>query len=100
MDLRNTASSWRDSAPIIVPIGQASRPERKALSNGPKMDEIEHTIAELMGVPMEDWPEWLERREIPAVALRAIEHRLIGRDATVHILDLEGAAYERTPRRP
>ncbi|HPG93895.1 MAG TPA: hypothetical protein PLR28_04990 [Dokdonella sp.] len=42
------------------------------------MDEIEHTIAELMGVPMEDWPEWLERREVPAEAIRVIEERLIG----------------------
>ncbi|MEO8011310.1 MAG: hypothetical protein ABI650_06665 [Dokdonella sp.] len=44
------------------------------------MDDIEHTIAELMGVPMEDWPEWLEGREVLAEEILAIEHRLIGED--------------------
>ena len=44
------------------------------------MDDIEYTIAELMGVPMEDWSERMERREMRAEEILAIEQWLIGND--------------------
>ena len=45
------------------------------------MDNLKHTIAELMDVPMEDWPEWIECRGMRTDERRAIEAWLVGPDA-------------------
>ena len=45
------------------------------------MDEIEHTILELLDVPMEDWPEWMERRKVSRESAHIIAERLIGGDS-------------------
>ena len=45
------------------------------------MDDIQHTIAELLEVPMEDWPEWLEKHQVPASIVDEITWQLCGIEA-------------------
>ena len=63
------------------------------------MDDIEHTIAELLGIPMEEWPDWLENRRISADAAHRIAERLFG-DMTDALLQPASTVHSGVNRHP
>lgn len=40
------------------------------------MDGIDLTITELLGVPIEDWPDWMEQRRLSTSEIGEIARRL------------------------